>query len=298
MTRLSDRLYVLAFDHRGSFLKRFGYSSDLTPDALSRLREGKRIILDGLLRSSRTVPIHAAAMLADETFAAQLFLPEERDGLTTAVCVEASGREVFEFEYENWQRHLDALRPDLAKVLLRYNPTADGDGNLVQRTRVHTLSRYLEHVGIDLLLEVLVPPTGPQKAAWDGDPARAHPERTRLLLRGMSEIQDAGVNVSIWKVEGCADRALYEQIALQAHSARSDASCIVLGAGAPLDYVTQWLEAASTVEGFIGFAVGRSIWWDSIGDWNAGKIDAKTAASQISEAYLQSVRVFEQAHAA
>ena len=42
---------------------------------------------------------------------------------------------------------------------------------------------------------------------------------------------------------------------------------MVLGRGASTEKVDQWLEAAAGVDGFVGFAIGRSIWWDALKGW-------------------------------
>ena len=39
---------------------------------------------------------------------------------------------------------------------------------------------------------------------------------------------------------------------------------MLLGRGASDEKVDHWLREAAPVEGFIGFAIGRSIWWDAL----------------------------------
>ena len=45
---------------------------------------------------------------------------------------------------------------------------------------------------------------------------------------------------------------------------REGVKCVLLGRGASTEKVEHWLRAAAPVEGFIGFAIGRSIWWDAL----------------------------------
>ena len=70
-------------------------------------------------------------------------------------------------------------------------------------------------------------------------------------------------------------------------------TCVLLGRGASTEKVEQWLRAASPVEGFIGFAIGRSIWWDALKGFLADELDREAAAAQIADNYLHFVGVYE-----
>jgi 5-dehydro-2-deoxygluconokinase len=67
----------------------------------------------------------------------------------------------------------------------------------------------------------------------------------------------------------------------------------VLGRGASTEKVGQWLEAAAPVRGFVGFAIGRSIWWDALKGWLADELDRDAAAAQIADNYLHFIGVYE-----
>jgi 5-dehydro-2-deoxygluconokinase len=49
------------------------------------------------------------------------------------------------------------------------------------------------------------------------------------------------------------------------------------------------------VDGYIGFAIGRSIWWDALKAYVDGKIDRATGAQKIAENYLRFITVYERA---
>jgi len=49
----------------------------------------------------------------------------------------------------------------------------------------------------------------------------------------------------------------------------------------------------STVDGFIGFAIGRSIWWDALKGFLADDLERAAAASQIADNYLHFVDVYK-----
>jgi len=79
---------------------------------------------------------------------------------------------------------------------------------------------------------------------------------------------------------------------------RGHASCIVLGRGEDENKVHERLSVAAGVPGFIGFAVGRTAFWDPLVNWRAGKITREAAAGEIARRYRNFAATFEAARAA
>ena len=49
------KLYILAFDHRGSFQKKmFGIESDPTPEETERIADSKHLIYEGMAKAAET----------------------------------------------------------------------------------------------------------------------------------------------------------------------------------------------------------------------------------------------------
>ena len=57
----------------------------------------------------------------------------------------------------------------------------------------------------------------------------------------------------------------------------------------------EWLATAAGVDGFIGFAVGRTTWWDPLVDWRANRITREAAVAEIARRYREWVDIFEKA---
>ena len=57
--------------------------------------------------------------------------------------------------------------------------------------------------------------------------------------------------------------------------------------------VRRWLLIAAGVPGFIGFAVGRTTFWDPLVDYRAQKITHDMAVVQIAASYQEWVDLFE-----
>ncbi len=181
-------------------------------------------------------------------------------------------------------------------MLVRYNPDDDPVINERQLGRLKRLADWLHANGRKFLFELLVPATDAQLASVDGDADRYDAEvRPELMRRAISDIQEFGIEVDIWKIEGvdARDDAVMLVDQCRAGEGREGVKCVLLGRGASTEKVEQWLEVAATVDGFIGFAIGRSIWWDSLKAFLADEIERSAAASQIADNYLHFVQVYE-----
>jgi myo-inositol catabolism protein IolC len=121
--------------------------------------------------------------------------------------------------------------------------------------------------------------------------------RPELMRRAIEDIQNFGIEVDIWKIEGVDEREDAEMLAQQTRSGagRENVVCVLLGRGASEAKVDQWLQQAAPVEGFVGFAIGRSIWWDALKAYLGGDLDRAAAAEQIADKYQRFIRVYDEA---
>ena len=298
-----EKLYVLAFDHRGSFVKRFGVEGDPTPQDLQRFADGKHLIFEGVEAAlERGADPSVTGALVDEQFGEPARVPEEAKagGIKLAMPVEKSGQNEFDFEYgDDFAAHIERYDPDFSKVLVRYNPDGDAEMNHRQRGRLRHLSDWLHEHDRRLLFELLVPAEEAQLAALDGDADRYDTElRPELMCRTIAELQDAGIEADIWKIEGVDQRADCERIVEQCRTGgRDGVACVVLGRGADEAKVDHWLREAAPVEGYIGFAIGRSIWGEPLQAFLDGSISREDAAAKIAENYLRFIAVYASAEA-
>ena len=294
------KLYILAFDHRGSFQKKmFGIEGDPTPEQVATISDAKRLIFEGMLVAvSRGAEPGQTGVLVDEQFGSDVPEQARENGLKLAMPVEKSGQNEFDFQYDDeFGAHIEKFDPDFSKVLVRYNPDdPDTEMNKRQLDRLKILADWLHAHERRFLFELLVPATDAQLESAEEDADRYDAElRPELMRRAIEAIQDHGIETDVWKIEGVDEREDAEMLAEQARKGdgREGVTCVVLGRGASTEKVEQWLEAASTVEGFIGFAIGRSIWWDALKGFLADELDRSAAASQIADNYLHFLRVYE-----
>jgi myo-inositol catabolism protein IolC len=297
-------LYILPFDHRGSFeTKMFGWTGDLTGEQTAEIAAAKRVIYDGFLAAvAAGVPKERAGILVDEQFGAAILRDAQAQGFMTACPAEKSGQEEFDFEYgDDFAKHIEAIGPTFCKVLVRYNPDGDATLNARQTERLKRLSNYLHsHSRALLMFELLVPPEPLQLAQVAGDKRRYDLElRPQLMVRAITQLQDGGVEPDLWKIEGLDRRDDCEQIVAAARrGGREKVSCIVLGRGEDDRKVHEWLEVAAGVPGFIGFAVGRTDFWEPLVAWRAGQLTREATVAQIARRYREFADMFARDQAA
>jgi 5-dehydro-2-deoxygluconokinase len=290
-------LYVLPFDHRGSFQKNlFGISGAPTPEQTKEIASYKGIIYEGFLAAvDQGVPKERAAILVDEQFGADVARDSRRRGYALAMPVEKSGQDEFDFEYgEAFGDHIEEYDPAFTKVLVRYNPDADADMNRRQTERLARLSDWLADRDRKYMFEFLVPPEPAQLESVGGDKRRYDQEvRPDLMVRAFAELHAGGVEPDIWKIEGLERREHCEEVVKAVRAGgREHVGCIVLGRGENEAKVLEWLDVARTVPGYIGFAVGRTTFWDALVGVRDGLLDRESAVSLIAGNYRKWVRLF------
>jgi 5-dehydro-2-deoxygluconokinase len=297
------KLYFLAFDHRGSFQKKmFGIDGAPTPEQGKVIADAKLVIYEGVEKAANLaeVPGEQIGVLVDEQFGLPVDIPARTKGrgFTLAMPIEKSGQNEFDFEYgDDFGAHIEKFDPDFSKVLVRYNPEDDAALNERQLARLKQLSDWLLAHNRKFLFELLVPATEAQLTKVHGDSHRYDTElRPELMARTIEAVQHAGIEVGVWKIEGLDNRDDAEMLARQTRKGgRHHVVCVLLGRGASDEHVDEWLRQAAPVEGFVGFAIGRSIWWNPLKAFVEGALERESAAQQIADNYLRFIRVYEDA---
>ena len=293
-------LFMLAFDHRGSFRKDlFGIPGAPTPEEHERIADSKRVIYEGFEHAvGNGLSTEEAGLLVDEEYGTDVARRARAAGFTLAMPVEKSGQAEFDFEFgEQFGEHIEDFDPTFSKVLVRYNPEGDRELNKRQTERLRTLADWLHDRDRKFLYELLVPAEAAQLESVNGDTSRYDRElRPELVVRTIQQTQDAGVEVDIWKIEGLDLREDCERVAEQARAGgRDGVVCIVLGRGASEEKVAQWLRNGAGVPGYVGFAVGRTLWWNELKAYVAGDLDRAAAAERIGENYRRMVNLYTSA---
>ena len=278
----------------------FGWQGDLTPEQTVEIAAAKQVIYDGFKAAiAAGAPKEKGGILVDEQFGATILRDAKSNGFATACPAEKSGQDEFDFEYgEDFARHIEKFHPTFCKVLVRFNPAGDPVLNQRQTARLKKLSDYLHSQSESrFMFELLVPAEPTQLDQLKGDKKAYDLElRPKLMVQTITQLQAAGVEPDVWKIEGLDRREDCEKIVMAAHhGGRDQVGCIILGRGENDQKVHDWLTIASGVKGFIGFAVGRTDFWEPLVDFRAQKITRDAAVAEIARRYLKFVAIFEQA---
>jgi myo-inositol catabolism protein IolC len=291
-------LDILPFDHRHSYITGvFHWQEPLTPDQVDEIVASKQVIYDGFKAAVVDPAVRGrAGILVDEAFGAALLRDAAAHGYITCVSTEKSGQDEFDFEYgAAFAQHIQSVNPTFAKVLVRYNPDGDPAMNARQAERLRRLSDFLARTKRLFMFELLVPPERDQLGRVGGSrPAYDRELRPGLMVDTIRALQDAGVEPDVWKIEGLDRRGECERIVEAARrDGRATVGCIVLGRGSDEQAVVRWLTVAAGVQGFIGFAVGRTTWLDAVTKWRAHTISREVAVAQIAKRFREWAAIFE-----
>jgi len=265
-------------------------------DVLAALSDPVRLDIVAALKQG--VPKDRAGILVDEQFGEAILRDAKQSGYATAMCAEKSGQDEFDFEYgEQFGEHIERFDPTFLKVLVRYNPEGDPGMNTRQTARLVRLSKWLREKNRKFMFELLVPAEKAQLERVGGDKKKYELElRPKLMIQAIHALQDAGVEPDVWKIEGLDRREDCAKVAQACRrNGRDKVGCIVLGRGEDDKKVVEWLKAAAGVPGFIGFAVGRTTFWDALIAWREKKISRDEAVAQIAKNYQTWVGIFEKA---
>jgi len=294
-------LFILAFDHRASFQKKmFGITGEPSSEQVKEIISFKQVIYEGFKQGvANGVPKNEAAILVDEQFGDAILRDAVANGFTACVGTEKSGQDEFDFQYgrDEFAAHIEKYKTQIVKVLIRYNPESDPGMNARQRGRLKILSDWCHANGYKFLTEPLIPASESQLASVGGDAKRYDSEtRPMLMVKMIEELQGDGVEPDIWKIEGLEDTSHYEEVMKQARSGdRDKVAAVVLGRGADAAQVEKWLRAGAKVEGLVGFAIGRTIFWDPLVAMKDGKMSRGEAVKQIATNYKHFYEVFKKA---
>lgn len=291
-------LYILPFDHRSSFVKNmFGIKGrQPTNDEKQKIIDAKQVIYEAFKKAvAQKIPKENAAILVDEEYGDAILRDARQNGFVTILTSEKSGQEEFDFEYgTDFPSHIEKYNPTFVKALIRYNPEGNKALNTRQKQRLKTLSNYCHSHKYKLLIEPLIPGTKTQLSKVNGDSDKYDQEiRPNLTVLMIRELQDYGIEVDVWKLEGMEKSEDYEKAVVQARNkGRDNVGVIILGRAAEKHQVERWLKAGSHLEGIIGFAVGRTIFWDPLVEYRDGKTDRQTAVNQVCDNFVHFYKLF------
>ncbi len=288
-------LYVLPFDHRGSFQRMLfpdTPAADLSDEQHQKITDYKQVCFDAMKSIGEERGFDDLAVLVDEQYGSDIHAEAQEVGVRNMLTMEKSGQEVFDFQEEDWKGTLERIRPAFAKALIRVTM---GKDNTVQNGRLKELNDYCDQQGIKFLIEPLIQPSEGDMDSVDGDKDRFDAEvRPKRFAECVTELHEAGVQPDVWKIEGC-DTEEGMKISSDAveNGGKNGVEIVILGRGAGMDRVEHWLKIGAQGKHVSGFAVGRTLFAETISQLHAGELDRDAAVKIIADKYKHCIEVFE-----
>jgi myo-inositol catabolism protein IolC len=288
-------LFILPFDHRGSFKKMIlGHDDTISAEERAQLIDSKNLIFEAFKEVGKIQGFDNLAVLVDEEFGSQIHEECKQKGIRNLLSMEKSGQKVFEFERQDWKENLQEKRPAYAKALIRI---VMGEDHSLQNARLSELSAFCEEEGIGFLLEPLVFPSEMDLQEVEGDKKRFDLElRQYRFSEAVTELHEAKVFPDVWKIEG-TDTKEAMQICSESvqEGGKSSVEIVLLGRGESKEKVELWLKEGAKVEGVSGFAVGRTIFAIPIKEFAQHQISREEAIKKIADEYEYFINLFESA---
>ena len=290
-------LFILAFDHRASFSRDLlAVAGEPTAEEVPQIQPLKGIIFSGFKQAvAKDIPKAAAAILIDEQYGSAIIAEAKSQGINFVLSVEKSGQAEFTLEYGgDFAEHINKFNPPFVKALVRYNPAGDAELNKRQLDKLKKFSDWCSNEPTKFLIELLVPATAEQLAKVKGDKSRFDLElRPGLTVGAVKNILAGGVKADIWKIEGMDETENYRALARVIKAAgQAKVNMVVLGRGENTKHMAGWLKAAQGVDGVIGFAIGRTIFWEPLKSYLRGELSAPDASSTIADNYIHFYKFF------
>lgn len=291
-------LFILPFDHRSSFIKAMlGIKNqELTREEIKQVIGEKEIIYEAFkLAISNGISKDEASILVDEQFGDKILRDAKKNGLTTILTTEKSGQKEFTFEYgDSFGEHIKKYKPTFAKALIHYNPEDEKQSKIHQQKNLKILSDYCHNNNYKFLLEVLVKATSKELKEENQDKEKYDKEmRPRLEVKVIEELQNANIEPDVWKLEGMETVENYHAAVSQIQkNGRNNVGLVVLGRGADYKQVEQWISIGAKVKGVIGFAVGRTVFWQPLVDLKNGKISRDQTIEEIANNFKYFYDIF------
>ena len=292
-------LFILPFDHRSTFEKgmfEIGNEDSLTDEQKEKIKEEKKIIYEGFKKAvSESIPKEFAAILVDEEYGDEILKNAREENFITLLTVEKSGQKEFGFEYaDEFGEHIKKYNPTFAKALVRYNPEDGPELKERQLRELKRLNDFCHGNNYKFMIEVLIGVSESQLSNMGGDKNKYDRElRPRLAVEVVREFQEKGVDPDVWKMEGMGKEEDYRVFAERARiDGRDNVGIVILGRGAEQEVVEKWITAGAKIEGVIGFAVGRTVFWDPLVLFKDGKISRDEAVDQISKNFQHFYNLF------
>jgi hypothetical protein len=285
---ISNLNYFVALDDRVDICSEIlGSTSEPTAAERERAAELKRVVFDGITSSiEHGIAKSSLALWADSDLGESVLLRAKAMSMTTA---SSPGSGV---------RSLSRLNIDYTAVQLNMNPDGPKEERKELLHRLKIVSDTASKESIPLMIELDTVPTASQIEIYGG----LGDARGIVLLKAMQQLQDAGVNPSIWAFEPVDDVSITEAIAAQANiDDRGNTVLLVVADQLSTEKIgntvsqmeKRTIRLAARTLGISGLLVGKGVYFGLLQRLNQGIIERDEVVASVA-AYLGDIsEIFE-----
>ena len=172
-------------------------------------------------------------------------------------------------------------------MLIYFNPE-NKDDNEKTLKNLRILNNYLVNTEYKFLLEMLVEPTQEQLNKY-GKKDFDIKLRPDLTIESIKEINKAGIYPNIWKLEGYSRKEDIDKVSLEVGNSK----IVILGRYETMNTVLKWIKIGTMNNKVIGFAVGRTIFEDTLKKYYHKKTTREKAIRVMSSKYKKIAYFYE-----
>ena len=287
---MKGHLFIFAADHRHNLTTGIlNINKEPNNKQLEILHDFKAMILESQqLAIKNGVNKENCFLLMDEDYGNKTLINAKKDGINIIIPVEKSGSKIFEFDYgSRFIDHIEKFKPSYVKVLIYFNPE-NKDDNEKTLKNLRILNNYLVNTEYKFLLEMLVEPTQEQLNKY-GKKDFDIKLRPDLTIESIKEINKAGIYPNIWKLEGYSRKEDIDKVSLEVGNSK----IVILGRYETMNTVLKWIKIGTMNNKVIGFAVGRTIFEDTLKKYYHKKTTREKAIRVMSSKYKKIAYFYE-----
>lgn len=278
-----NRVYMLAADHRWQWEEWCAKRS--IPS--SRIETAKALALEGFQRARARSPAARTwgALLLDEQYGGTTIRRAREAGVEVGTPAERAGAFPLEWASEPCDA---ALTGSFVKVLILYRSDQAVEIRDRQLAMLLELQTWCQRNGKPLVVEVLVSREKEDEEQFERQ------LRPAMVADAIRLAYSRDLVPEYWKIEGTIDPEGAATIDAAVRE-RSECRQILLGKAADLATIRQWFAAVRACPSAVGFAIGRSVFWEPSTRVLAGELTADRGADAIAENYLALIEAWEDA---
>jgi hypothetical protein len=236
----------------------------------------KRVVFDGITTAVENgLPKSSIGLWADSDLGESVLLRAKAMSMTTAASP-GSGN-----------HSLGKLNVDYTAVQLTINPDGPSDARSELLERLKVVSDKARDESIPLMIDLDTIPNATHVEMYGG----VSEARAMLLISGIQQLQDAGVDPAIWAFEPADDDIFTEALAAQTHVDGRDSKVLLVISGelaaghvgnSLKETDRQAIRFAAHTNGITGVLVGPGAYFRNLVQFNAGIVSRDAAVADIA----------------